>query len=56
MESKPLDQNGEAGLQEALDRIYPTTGLVRKPFGPPLKDSYVTYHYGYPADRIAPTK
>ncbi len=38
-----LDQKGEAGLQEALDRIYPTTGLVRKPMGGPFSSSYALH-------------
>ena len=28
-----LDHKGEAGLQEALDRIYPASSLKRVPFG-----------------------
>ena len=33
------DQNGEEGLQESLDRIYPRPPLVRKPI-PGTYDSY----------------
>jgi hypothetical protein len=35
-----LDQRGEAGLQEALDRIYPATGLRRVPLGPRFPGSF----------------
>jgi hypothetical protein len=42
---EPLDQTGEAGLQEALDRIYPRTGLVRKPMGGPLSNRHAQWYY-----------
>ena len=40
-----LDQGGEAGLQKALDRIYPPIdlaahGLEKVPFPPEFEDSY----------------
>lgn len=40
-----LDQNGEAGLQNALNRIYRSTGLVRNPLGGILSDSYAQFYY-----------
>lgn len=49
-----LDQTGEAGLQKALDRIYPRTGIVRKSLGGEFSESYARYDYRYPADGSIP--
>jgi hypothetical protein len=35
-----LDQRGAAGLQEALDRIYPRSGFQRVPLGPRFPNSH----------------
>lgn len=37
--------HSEPSLQEALNRIYRPTGLVRKPMKGPLSESYAQWYY-----------